>query len=118
LITVELTISDTNDFSALAMARLVDGKVWINRSQRTTGNAVIILPEKKRHRGPVAVQRVRDDHRAHESFDNDYSFMERQKNAATGRWVLDVIAARDAYEQSQLESYYGRSQQAPHVSQP
>ena len=106
------------------MTRQIDSKVWMNRSQPTASNVVIILPAQNTHpskpnkrRDPVAVQRVRDDHRAHQSLDDDYSFMERQKHAATGRWVLDVIGAREAYEQAQIESYYGHTQQAPHVNQ-
>lgn len=106
------------------MTRQIDSKIWMNRPQRTAGNVVIILPALNTHpskpnnrREPVAVQRVRDDQRAHRPPDDDYSFMERQKHATTGRWVLDVIGAREAYEQAQIESYYGQTQQAPHVSQ-
>ena len=86
------------------MIRRLDSKVWANRSQRTTGNVTVTIPD-SHHRPskpttrsiPVLVQHVHVYPRASERYD-EFIFADKEKEAATGRWVLNVIAAHEAYQ--------------------
>jgi hypothetical protein len=52
------------------------------------------------HSGPALVQHVHVQPRVPERSHEEYIFVDREKEAATGRWVLNVIAAHEAYHKT------------------
>jgi hypothetical protein len=89
------------------MMHQFEKKVWPSRSRQTTGNVRIIFPDfhprqaKTVNRfGRVSVHRINESSKDHQRYYNEFLVVDREKEAQTGRWVLNVIAARDAYHQA------------------
>jgi hypothetical protein len=94
------------------MIRRIDSKVWADRSQQTTGNVKIIIPEHHHHHhrqskpvtvnrsGPVAVQRIHVKSKTPQRYHEEFIVLDKEKEAATGRWILNVIAAHEAHQQT------------------
>jgi len=85
----------------------MDRKLWANRSQETTRNLTIIFPKPNiqqskpnNHLTSVSIQRVPMNSRIPQKYYDEYMFIDKEKEAATGRWVLNVIAAHEAYQQA------------------
>lgn len=84
------------------MIRQFDNNVWLNRSQQTTGHVTVIFPEHHHHHHrrqsrPVPVQHAHVNCRVLPRYYDEFEYMDKEKQAATGRWVLNVIAAHEAY---------------------
>jgi len=105
------------------MKRQLDSKVWANRSQQTTGNVTIIFPEQHIRQlkpvnrfAPVSVQRVNViNSRPSDRYFNEFLIVDKEKAAATGRWVLNVIAAHEAYQQTLKTNSQPNTQQSSDV---
>ena len=89
------------------MIRRLDSKVWANRSQQTTGHVKIVIKKSKHrrskpvdHSAPVVVQHVHAHSKVQQEEEEEYVAVDREKEAVTGRWVLNVIAAHEEYQKS------------------
>ncbi|CAF4693634.1 unnamed protein product [Rotaria sp. Silwood1] len=84
-------------------------KALPNRSQPTTRNGTMIYPDFNIQKsktldrlGPVSVQRVNPSIKVQPPYYDEYLAAEKQKEAQTGRWVLNVIAANEAYQKGHM----------------
>lgn len=108
----------------------MDSKVWAVPSQQTTRNVKIIFPQHNNnnnnrqskpntHLTSVSIQRVpMMNLRIPQTYYDEYVFIDREKEAATGRWVLNVIAAHELYKKAlQSNKNYSQSyiNQSPNV---
>lgn len=95
------------------MIRQFDHNVWHNRSQQTTGQVLVIFPEHQSHHRqqsrPPVVQHVYVNARGPQRYFDEFDYMDREKQAATGRWVLNAIAAHEA-NQAALKANKKRGQ--------
>ncbi len=89
------------------MTRQLHSKVRHNRSQQTTGNVIVTFPEQNVRRSKPAnrfvrtsVQHVTVNSRPPQQYYDEFMVVEREKQAQTGRWILNVIAANEAYQQA------------------
>lgn len=83
------------------MIRQFDNNIWISQSQQTTGQVTMIFPEKNRRQSrPAAVQHVHVNPRNPDRCHNEFDLTDREKQAVTARWVLNVIAAHEAYHKT------------------
>ena len=83
------------------MIRQFDHNLWINRSQQTTGQVTMIFPEQNRRQSrPPAVQHVHVNARNPDQHYDEFELMDREKQAVTARWVLNVIAAHETYHKT------------------
>ena len=87
------------------MTRQRSIRISADRSQQTVGNVMITFPGfnqrradpvKRFHR--VSVQCVNNHSTAPSRFFNEYMTIEKEKAAQTGRWILNVISAQEAYQ--------------------
>ncbi|CAF3669128.1 unnamed protein product [Rotaria sordida] len=92
----------------------LESKVWPNRSQPTTRNGTMIYPDfntgpsKTLHRsGPISVQRVNPETKVQSQDYDEYFVADKEKQAQTGRWVLNVIAANEAYRKLHMSNKKG-----------
>ena len=98
------------------MTRQLDGRVWAIRSQETAGNVTVSFPEhQNRHSKvnhqfvPVVVQRIHGHSKVPRRYYDEYIYEDKEKDAVTGKWVLNVIAAHEAYKKA-LKSQKQHSQ--------
>jgi hypothetical protein len=49
---------------------------------------------------PVVVQRIHVHSKVHQTYHNEFIVVDKEKEAATARWVLNVIAAHEAYQKT------------------
>ena len=86
-----------------------DGKVWPYRLQQATGNAIVALPNSNSRQSktvervkPVSIHRVKGNFKAHGRYYDEFIVVDKEKEAQTGRWVLNTIATREANQQSKI----------------
>ncbi|CAF2589479.1 unnamed protein product [Rotaria sp. Silwood2] len=91
------------------MNYLLAGIVLHNRSQPTTRNGTMIYPDFNTQQskildrlGPVSVQRVNPSRNVQPQYYDEYLAADKEKEAQTGRWVLNVIAANEAYQKAHM----------------
>jgi hypothetical protein len=104
----------------------LESKLRTNRSRKTVGNTIITFPGRNPQQskttdrsGPVSIQRINASERARQRYYDEYIVVDREKQAATGKWVLNVIAAREAHKKGQLPNendWYMDDKQSPKVS--
>ena len=87
----------------------LESQLRTNRSRQTAGNTIITFPglnpqqSKTTDRfGPVSIQRINASARARQRYYDESIVVDREKEAATGKWVLSVIAAREAHKKGQI----------------
>jgi hypothetical protein len=72
----------------------------INRSQQKNGNVMIIFPDfnarQSNQSKPTVVRHVDGNLKAHPRYHEEFFVVDKEKAAQTGRWVLNVIARREA----------------------
>ncbi|CAF0915381.1 unnamed protein product [Adineta ricciae] len=88
-----------------AMTRQRNARISTDRSQQTIGNVKIAFPGFNQRRADpakrfnrVSVQCVTNHSTAPSRFFNEYMTIEKEKAAQTGRWILNVISAQEAYQ--------------------
>jgi hypothetical protein len=107
------------------MAGQFGSKGGANQSQQTIGNVTIRfsehhLPQSKPENrfAPVAVRRVNGHSKVPRRVYDEFIIVDREKEAATARWVLNVIAAYEEYQkglktkknhsQSKIKQFHSR----------
>ncbi len=91
------------------MTRQVDSKIWTNRSQKINGNVMVTFPDlntrlpKTVHRvKPVPVQYANTTIKTYPKHYEEFFVVDKEKAAQTGRWVLNVIARKEADHQAKI----------------
>ena len=89
------------------MTRQMDRKVRTNRSQHTIGNVKTTFSNSNPRQvktvdrfSRVSVHRINRSSQVHLPYHEEYFVVDREKEAHIGSWVLNVIAAREAYQQT------------------
>ncbi|CAF0916854.1 unnamed protein product [Adineta steineri] len=91
------------------MTHQFDKKISPNRLQKVSGNSMIIFPDlNTRQSNPinrfnrVSVQHINlnSNSNVHSKQPEQIFVSDKEKAAQTGRWILNVIAARETYQQS------------------
>lgn len=88
-----------------------DNKLWANRSQQTTKNVTISLFDHRNRQSkaavvtrviPISIQRTNGNNnpRVSQRYCEEYYVSDKERDAQTGRWVLNVIAAHEAYQKA------------------
>lgn len=88
-------------------------KLWANHSQQTTKNVMVSLFDQRPKRQskvtavvtrviPVSIQRTNQNlhPRVSQRYCDEYYVSDKERDAQTGRWVLNVIAAHEAYQKA------------------
>jgi len=89
------------------MTRQLHSKIRHNRSQQTTGNVIVTFPERNVRESKhgnrfvrTSVQHVTVNPRSTQRYYDEFMVVDKEKEAHIGRWVLNVIAANEAYKQA------------------
>lgn len=93
------------------MTRNWDSKLWANHSQKTTKNVTISLFDQRNRQSkavpvtrivPVPIQRTNGNNNPRVSHRHceEYFISDKQRDAQTGRWVLNVITAHETYQKA------------------
>jgi hypothetical protein len=86
----------------------LESKLHVNRSRQTAGNTIItfpgLIPQQSKAFGPVSIQRINASARARQRYYDEYIVVDREKEAQTGKWVLNVIAAKEANQKAKIPS--------------
>lgn len=89
------------------MRHHLNGKSWVVQSQQNIYNSTLIHANDNIRQvktvdpiAPISVERVHPHPQIHQRILNDFVVVDKEKEAHTARWVLHVIAAREAYQQA------------------
>lgn len=71
---------------------------WANQSQETTGKVRIIFPNAKQHRKVHIVREKisKIQHKKLEMDQEEFDYVDHEKHAAVGRWVLQAIEMQNS----------------------
>ena len=94
------------------VTRNSNNRQWTNNSQQTPNHVKITLLDQRTHHSkaalvntrviPIPIQRVsaHNPRVSHRYYGEEYFINDKQRDAQTGRWVLNVITAHEEYQKA------------------